>query len=197
MAINRTLLGWSRAIHVYLSIGLFLVLLFFAITGITLNHAATMTANPITSIEQSESLPELPRDEQGQLAESPELARFLRAEFGVRLARAEVVRDEDLLLIDYRTPGNAIHIEFDDLLGELLVQRTDYGLVAMLNDLHMARDTDVIWFWLLDASAVLLVLFSVAGFILLLPGQVRLLRVGKYTGIAFVLMAAAYWLGNL
>jgi hypothetical protein len=41
------------------------------------------------------------------------------------------------------------------------------------------------------------VLFSVAGFILLLPAQVRLLRVGKYTGIAFVLMAAAYWLGNL
>jgi len=60
MAINRTLLSWSRAIH------------------ISLNHAATMTASPLTSMQQFASLPELPRDEQGQLAQSPELARFLR-----------------------------------------------------------------------------------------------------------------------
>lgn len=197
MAINRTLLSWSRAIHIYLSIGLFLILVFFAVTGITLNHAATMTASPVTSMQQFASLPELPRDEQGQLAQSPELARFLREEFGIRLARADVIRDEDLLLIDYRTPGRAVHVEFDDLFGEMLVQQTDYGVVAMLNDLHMARDTDVIWFWLVDVSAVILVLFSVAGFILLLPSQGRLLRVGKYTGIASLLLAVGYWLGNL
>ncbi|MDR2212399.1 MAG: PepSY-associated TM helix domain-containing protein, partial [Pseudomonadales bacterium] len=46
MAINRTLLQWSRTIHIYLSIALLTSLVFFALTGITLNHATLFGAEP-------------------------------------------------------------------------------------------------------------------------------------------------------
>lgn len=197
MAINRTLVTWSRNIHAYLSIALLLVLIFFSITGITLNHAANMTAIPETTTLTLDSLPELPKDENGQIADSPELAAFVRREFGVRLSQAEQIREGDFLLIDYAAPGKTTYIEIDQGLNEAFAETTDYGLVAVLNDLHKVRDTTVLWSWLVDISAVLLVIFTLAGFVLLLPNKFRFKRVAKYSAIGLGLVGIGYFLGTL
>ncbi len=197
MAINRTFVSWSRVIHIYLSVGLLLVLVFFSVTGITLNHASSVTADPTTETRMQESLPELPLNDLGLIANSPELEQFLRDAAGIRLERASMSQDEDLLIIDYKAPGKAVYVEIDQLSEKVLIQTTDFGTIAMLNDLHKARDTDAILYWFIDVSAVFLVLFSLAGLVLLLPSSARFIRVCKYTGIAIVLMAAGYYVGNM
>ncbi len=196
MAINRSLLNWSRNIHVYLSVALLLVLIFFSLTGITLNHAALMTASPQTSSHEIESLPPLPRDAEGRIAASPELERFLRAEIGVRLAQSVLRYEDEFMIIDYQRPGRAVLVEIDQTFEEAFVEDTRFGLVAALNDLHKGRNTDVLWNWLLDISAVLLVIFSLAGLVLLLPNRRRLRKVSAYTVLAAFLLTAGYFLGT-
>ena len=196
MAVNRTLVSWSRTIHIYLSIALLIILVFFSITGITLNHADTLTATPVVTSQTRDSLPDLPREADGSIADSPALAAFLRQEFGVRRALATLNVEDDLVIVDYRAPGTSTFVEIDTLTNTLRAETTDYGFIAVLNDLHKARDTDVIWYWFVDASAVVLVIFSIAGFVLLLPNTYRFKRVAAYTLAATALLGAGYFLGT-
>lgn len=197
MSVNRSLLYWSRTIHIYLSIALLLLLAFFAITGITLNHASELAAEPVVTARTLETLPELPLDEAGMIADSPELAQFLRREFGLRRDLATLETSPDGVLVDYRAPGRSAFVEIDVFNGRAVFELTDFGVIALLNDLHKARDTDVIWKWLVDASGVLIVVFSLAGFVLLLPSQSRLKRVTLASLLGLGLLAAAYWLALL
>ena len=197
MSVNRSLLYWSRTIHIYLSIALLLLLAFFAITGITLNHASELAAEPVVTSRTLETLPELPLDEAGMIADSPELAQFLRREFGLRRDLATLETSPDGVLVDYRAPGRSAFVEIDVFNGRAVFELTDFCVIALLNDLHKARDTDVIWKWLVDASGVLIVVFSLAGFVLLLPSQSRLKRVTLASLLGLGLLAAAYWLALL
>ena len=191
MPINRKLLQWSRTIHIYLSIALLLILVFFALTGITLNHATMFTAEPEVTTRTMESLPDLPLDDDGMIADSPELAQFLRDEFDLRRTMVTVETVGDALFIDYRAPGRSGLLEIDAFAGTAIYELTDFGVVAWLNDLHKARDTDMVWKALVDISGVLLVLFSLAGFVLLLPNRYRFKRVVGYSAAGFVLL----WIG--
>lgn len=196
MLINRKLVSWSRTIHIYLSIALFVVLVFFSITGITLNHVDVFTAEPVITEIAVDSLPELPLDPEGLIADSPELAAFLQAEFGLNRAKASLTHEGSLIFVDYRGPGATAFVEIDQEQQKAFGEKSDYGLVAMLNDLHKARETDILWKWILDSSSVLLIFFSIAGFVLLLPNNYRLKRVAAYTAIATVLVSFGYWLGR-
>ena len=197
MALNRNLVNWSRTIHIYFSICLLGILVFFSITGITLNHVDFYTADPDVTEKVVTPLPAFPLDDQDQIANSPELADFLGNEFDVELDKATLTQDGDFLFVDYRTPGATVFIEIDQTLQEAFGETTNYGFVAMLNDLHKARDTTILWKWLLDISSVLLVLFSLTGFVLLLPNTYRFKRVAGYSLAATVLLTLGYWLGTL
>jgi uncharacterized protein len=197
MTINRNLVNWSRTIHVYLSIALLIVLVFFSITGITLNHAETMTAEPETEVINLDSLPDLPLDDNGMIYNSPELAEYVRDEFGIRLEFAELIIDEPFITIEYDGPGLQALVEIDQDLGEVYAETTHYGLVAVLNDLHKGRYTHIVWNALIDISAIILVIFSLAGFVLLLPNKYRFRKVAKYSFFGIVISIAAYFIATL
>ncbi|HWK55655.1 MAG TPA: PepSY-associated TM helix domain-containing protein [Hyphomicrobiales bacterium] len=194
---NPKFVSISRTIHVYLSIALLLALVFFAITGITLNNATLMTGQPSTSSETLDTLPDLPRDADGRIIESEPLKRFLRERFGVRLDRAVLSYEDEILVVDYQAPGRMVLVEIDQELGEAFVESTDFGLVAFLNDLHKGRNVDLLWDWLIDISGVLLVIFSLAGLVLLLPNKRRFRKVLRYSAVGLVLLSVGYLLGNL
>ena len=122
---------------------------------------------------------------------------ILQDRFGVAMAQASVTHDGPFVFVDYRETGATVFIEIDQDLQEAHGEVTDYGFIAMLNDLHKARDTGVLWRWLLDISSVLLVFFSLAGLVLLLPNKYRLKRVAGYTALATLLVTFGYWLGSL
>jgi hypothetical protein len=197
MAINRTLVNWSRTIHVYLSIALLIVLVFFSITGITLNHAELMTSEPVNESRTIESLPELPRNDEGMIAESTELSAYLKAEFNIRLEFATITYDDPFMTINYDAPGRIALVEFDHDFNEVYVENTDYGLVAVLNDLHKGRYTHIVWNALIDISAIILTIFSLAGFVLLLPNKFRFRKVLKYSVIGTVISTLAYLIATL
>jgi len=197
MAINRNLVNWSRTIHVYLSIALLIVLVFFSITGITLNHAELMVAEPQTEVRTLDNLPVLPLDDNGMIFDSPELAAYVRDEFGIRLEFAGLTIAEPFVTIEYDGPGYQALVEIDQELGEIYAESTDYGLVAVLNDLHKGRYTHIVWNALIDISGIILVIFSLAGFVLLLPNKFRFRKVLKYSMVGIVISVAAYFIATL
>mgnify|MGYP006137044131 CR=1 FL=1 len=197
MEINRNLVNWSRAVHVYLSIALLIILIFFSITGITLNHAESMVGEPQTEIITLDSLPNLPLDDTGMIADSPELANYLRDEFGIRLEFSELTIELPFVRIEYDGPGLQALVEIDQELGEVYAETTNYGLIAVLNDLHKGRYTHIVWNALIDISAIILMIFSLAGFVLLLPNEYRFRSVAKYSLIGIVITSVAYFIATL
>lgn len=197
MHINRNLVNWSRTVHVYLSIALLIVLVFFSITGITLNHAETMTAEPETEVITLDTVPDLPLDDNGMIADSPELAEYIRDEFGIRMEFAYLLIEAPFVTIEYDGPGFQALVEIDQELSEVYAETTSYGLIAVLNDLHKGRYTHIVWNALIDISAIILVIFSLAGFVLLLPNKFRFRKVAKYSVVGIILSTVAYFIATL
>jgi len=154
----------SRWLHLYLSMVSFAVVLFFAVTGLTLNHADWF-AGQVRESRYSGTMPaEWLRGEQpNQLA----IVEKLRTAHGIHGAVADFRADDAQISVSFKGPGYAADAFIDRAKGSYDLTETRNGLVAVLNDLHKGRDTGSGWSKMIDASAVLLTLVSLTGLMLL------------------------------
>lgn len=145
-------------------------MLLFAVTGVTLNHAAQIESRPQVE-NRSAQLPEPLHA--ALLAETPEsglpieLQGWLENELDLRLAGREVEWSDGELYIGLPRPGGDAWLSLDLESGALEYEDTDRGWIAYLNDLHKGRHTGTAWSWFIDGFAVVCVLFSLTGLLLL------------------------------
>lgn len=165
-------LGTVRQWH-WISSALCLVgMLLFAVTGITLNHAAdiparhqivVVEANVPGHIMESWLAPEEP-----QAVLPTDLRDWLRREHGVILRpRLNGEWQHGEFYLSLPTPGGDAWLSIDGDSGELLYERTERGWIAWFNDLHKGRNTGTAWGWFIDIFAVACVVFCVSGLLLL------------------------------
>jgi hypothetical protein len=154
----------SRWLHLYLSMASFAVVLFFAVTGLTLNHADWFSGQ-VRESHFSGSMPmEWLRGAQpNQLA----IVEKLRTAHGIHGAVADFRADDGQISVSFKGPGYAADAFIDRDKGTYDLTETRNGFVAVLNDLHKGRDTGAGWSWVIDASAVVLTLVSLTGLLLL------------------------------
>ena len=163
-------LGTIRQWH-WISSALCLVgMLLFAITGITLNHAADIRVTPVvTSIaaQLPESLLEniIPENESAPLPLA--WSDWLEQELGISLAGRKPEWSDDEVYVSLPRPGGDAWLAIDLASGELFYEKTSRGWVSYLNDLHKGRNTGVVWFWFIDVFSVACVIFCVTGLVLL------------------------------
>ncbi|PXF31712.1 hypothetical protein WH50_08160 [Pokkaliibacter plantistimulans] len=147
-------------------------LLLFSVTGITLNHPDWFDADPT----QAEQHLQLPEELQQQLMKAVAAGQWISVQpallqwlSGQGLAgtpqRLEAVDNE--LHLDYQRPGGyrQISIYLDE--GVVEAEEESRGLVAILNDLHKGRHAGAWWSALIDLTAVIILVFSVSGLVLL------------------------------
>lgn len=163
-------LGTLRQWH-WISSALCLVgMLLFAVTGITLNHAAQIEASPQV-IERQARLPEaLQRELQAQPPEAgmPEpLRTWLESELEIDLTERDAEWTDGELYVALPRPGGDAWLSLELESGELLYEFTDRGWISYLNDLHKGRNTGVAWSWFIDIFAGACVVFSLTGLLLL------------------------------
>lgn len=146
-------------------------MLLFAITGITLNHAAQIQVEPkITTIETQLAAAILqqlvvPEEDKAPL---PELLRdWLAKEHGVQVAQQRAEWSEDEVYLSLPRPGGDAWLSIDLIRGDLLYEKTDRGWVSYFNDLHKGRNTGLVWFWFIDVFSVACIIFCVSGLVLL------------------------------
>jgi hypothetical protein len=145
-------------------------MLLFAVTGITLNHAAQIEAKA----QVTTHLAQLPEPLQASLKDKMPtqglplaLRQWLEAELAIRLDGRDAEWSDGELYIGLPRPGGDAWLSLDVESGALEYESTDRGWIAYLNDLHKGRNTGTAWFWFIDVFAVLCVVFSLSGLLLL------------------------------
>ena len=176
---------WLRWAHVYISMFSLLVMLFFGVTGITLNHP-TWGVGSSTSESFAGALPDL----SGGAPEAQLLAisEFVRAQHGVKGQVIDFTGPDGAGdgTISYRAPGYSADLFFSLSSGayELTVNRD--GLIAVMNELHQGRESGTAWRWVIDIAGVLLVVVALTGI-----GIQLFLRKRRTTALALSAVGAA------
>lgn len=148
-------------------------MLVFAITGITLNHAADIGSSAdIRTLETQLPTPLLNHLQQvaseQQEGVPASLTQWLRSEHGIRLgSNASAEWTEQDVYVVMAGPGVDAWLAIDFEFNEVSYERTDRGWIAYFNDLHKGRDTGIAWSWFIDVFALVCVVFCVTGLILL------------------------------
>ena len=167
----------------------FAVLLFFAVTGITLNHPEFFGVHERTS-QVNGTLNTAWMKDPDKLS----IVEYLRKTNGVKSAMTDFRVDDAQLGVSFKGPGYTADTFIERASGKYQLTETRMGAVAVLNDLHKGRDTGKAWVWLIDASAVLMALLSATGLVLLffLPKRLKAgLMVAVIGAIACYLV---YWI---
>jgi hypothetical protein len=171
-ALNANRSFWLKQLHQWhwISAALSLIgLLLFAITGVTLNHAAQIPAEPVTV----ERTAELPAPLLARLADFPEettdpvpaaVARWAASAFGVKVEGRPTETTAEEIYISLPEPGGDGWLTIDRSTGEALRERTTRGWVSWLNDLHKGRNTGPVWYWFIDVFAAACIVFALTGF---------------------------------
>lgn len=148
-------------------------MLFFAVTGITLNHAATIPATP-TVVTHEAVLPPAVRAAVADdgLAEadvaasiSGAMREMFRMDVSGRLAEWEWSPEEIYIALP-RAGGDA-WVSIDRATGVATAEEVDRGWIAYVNDLHKGRNTGAVWSLFIDIFAVACVIFTLTGLFLL------------------------------
>ena len=171
-ALNAKRSFWLKQLHQWhwISAAISLVGLFlFAVTGITLNHAASIPATPVVT-EQTATLPaplverlqDLSNEDTAPVPDA--VARWASAELNVSIAGRPTETTTDEVYVALAEPGGDGWLTIDRATGEAVHERTTRGWVAYLNDLHKGRNTGAVWFWFIDVFAVACIVFAVTGF---------------------------------
>ena len=160
---KRKLASVSRWLHIYLSMVSFAILLFFAVTGLTLNHASWFdgqerTANFKGSVDV--------RWVKGDVAKL-EIVEYLRRVHHITGALHDFRIDDSQCSVSFKGPGYAADASIDRSSGAYEMTETRMGFWAVVNDLHKGRDTGRAWAAVIDISAVLMTLVSLTGFVLI------------------------------
>ena len=164
---KRNTSNWSRWLHIYLSMFSFIILLFFAVTGITLNHTEWFAdQQKTTSMNGKLNLQWVSVKDTARIAKL-NIVEFLRNTHGIKGAVGEFSIDENQCTISFNGPGYTADAFVNREDGSYEVSETKTGIWGVLNDLHKGRDSGKTWGWLIDASAVLMVLVSMTGLIML------------------------------
>ena len=164
---------WKRQLRQWhwISSALCLMLvLLFAITGITLNHADTLEAEGNNSSAEYE-LPAPLVAELSAIEDEAVLTRkqvtALRHATGIDLSGRVARNEYGEMYFDLARPGRTANLTLDLNEGRAYHEVIDRGTIAMLNDLHKGRDTGAAWALFIDVFAVACLVFALTGLALL------------------------------
>jgi hypothetical protein len=165
---NRRFAHWARWLHTYLSMFSFAILLFFAVTGFTLNHAEWFDTAQRTSRAQGTVPTTLLHDPDPRKVDEAGLVDALRRAHGIpTAANGEFQVDETTCSISFKGPGYEADAIIDRASGKYALTVNRFGLVAILNDLHKGRDAGHTWSQVIDFSALFMTFVALTGLTLI------------------------------
>jgi hypothetical protein len=193
---TRRTANWVRWLHLYVSVASFAIVLFFAVTGLTLNHAEWFSGDAPAARRETGRLNDawlsLGRDDGVAKLEIVEALRRAHAPKGFV---SEFRIEEAQCAVAFKGPGYVAEATLNRKDGNYEFVETRMGFVAVINDLHKARDSGAGWSLVVDVSAAVLALVSVTGLAMIAFMKRKLATALKVTVAGTLLsLAAWYWL---
>ena len=184
----RVAAHWALLIHIYVSMaGLTLAVLFGA-TGLALNHQDFGLSSPrvVTSTITVDRhlLKHADRD-----TIEAHLSRVL----GMRSPVTDFNDSDEQIQVTYAAPGARTVVTINRTDGTAEVEKETRGFLGILGDLHKGFDTGRVWYWTIDAAAMLIIVSSLTGIVTLMALRHRR-RMGFTLGALGVVTVVAIYL---
>lgn len=182
-----------RIWHGYLSAFAFLALLFFAVTGILLNHPDALKVRVPPPAEKTLTLTPA---EVASLKAAPQPAPVLvkivapRVRLKGRLKDSEAVGDE--LFVRMQGVRGSSDLRADLAAGTVSVVVEAQHPIAVANALHRGELAASAWRLVIDIAAVVLIALSLVGYVLFLSLRFRLRTALVLTGLSLAAMLAVF-----
>jgi uncharacterized protein len=183
-----------RMLHAYLSAFAFLALIFFALTGLLLDHPDWLQGKAHDH-DLKVSLPTAALAA-AQRAHDPSAA--LAAEVGHRVQLVGAYRSGDVedgqanLRFEGTKGSSTILVDLKTGEADVTVERAT--AVSVIEDLHRGKNAGPVWRLVIDLSAILILCLSVIGYILFFSLRFRLRTSLILTAVSLGAMAAIYLL---
>lgn len=183
----------ARYVHGWLSAFAFITLLFFSVTGLLLNHPEWF--EPAKTEETTKLiLPEsVLKSIKQQENPSDTILNYVRQQQNLvgRYQSSEVMDNE--VMIRLESPAGATDIFVTTDTGETEITQKPASTVSMLNDLHRGKNSGLGWSWLIDISAIIYIVLSLAGYILFLSIKTRLVTHLVLTAVSLAMIILLIW----
>ncbi|HET6388557.1 PepSY-associated TM helix domain-containing protein [Hyphomicrobium sp.] len=147
-------------------------MLLFALTGLTLNHAALISSKAAVTRNEGTVPPSIleylkadPADKKAPLP--AEVSVWAKANMGIALAGRSAEWSSDEVYVSLPRPGRDGWLSIDRTTGAASSELTDRGWISYFNDLHKGRTAGAMWSLFIDVFAVACIVFSITGLILL------------------------------
>lgn len=162
-----------RTLHTYSAMWVLLLLLFFSVTGITLNHPDWQSQWGASRQLQQLALPDALQhwpDDAAQTAFATALVHWLTQQHQVTSVswQARFDADEQLAEVSFKRPAGYAVAVVDFSSAQVELEQQFNGYLALANDLHKGRDSGALWKGLIDLTALTCLVFALTGFYLLL-----------------------------
>ena len=165
---------WLKQLHSWhwISAAVSLIaMLLFSITGITLNHAASIGATPtVKTLSGTLPPPLLKALATPAASDAPvpdQVAQAVADRVGLDPSGKPGEWSDAEVYVAMPRPGGDAWVSIDRASGKISAEITDRGWISYLNDLHKGRNTGKAWFWFIDVFAVACILFTITGLLLL------------------------------
>ncbi|MEM9379989.1 MAG: PepSY-associated TM helix domain-containing protein [Planctomycetota bacterium] len=191
--LRRSAAFLARWTHTFVSLIGFGALVFFSVTGLTLNHAEFFeSGEPVERPLAGEIDLEWVAPQRGEDVARLEVVEALRRRFGVRGHVAEIGVDDAEIFVLFETAGYSADIVVDRGTGRFDGVEAREGFWIVVNDLHKGRSTGAWWSLLIDVSAIVLTVSGLTGLWLL--WYVRRRRVSGFAAtVAGIVVLVAFY----
>jgi hypothetical protein len=171
----------------------FAALLFFAFTGITLNHTDWIEGKEkVEQVEGDISLKWVGSD--SPKVDDLHVVEYMRNTHHISSPLSDFTADDSECSFSFKGPGYNADGIIDRSNGHYELTITKYGAVAIMNDLHKGRDSGKTWAWLIDVSALIMILVSLTGFLMLFQMKNKLINAMMVTAFgAIIILVIFYW----
>jgi hypothetical protein len=159
--------GWARWLHAYLSMFSFTALLFFACTGITLNHPSWTDGIQKTEIIKGSFDTLLLAGNDTSVVGRSEITGFFRDSHKIKARLTEFRTSAMDCSLSFTGPGYSAYAIIDRSDGSYELMVTKAGFIAAMNDLHKGTETGKRWPLIVDIIALMMIIISLTGFIMI------------------------------
>ncbi|GAA5166932.1 PepSY-associated TM helix domain-containing protein [Viridibacterium curvum] len=195
-AATRPRAGWRSQLGTWHWVSSALALagmLFFALTGITLNHAELFERSTAEVTHREAVLPAPvlaavnAQDDTAGHALPGVLQDWLAQNWQLAVYPKGVERSEDEVFIDLKRPGVDVSLSIDRHNGQIRYEEVDRGWVAWLNELHRGRNASGVWHAFITVFGVACLVFCITGLLILQQHARTRWTIWPVTGLGLLL----------
>jgi uncharacterized protein len=161
-AIHRWFLKWARTAHLYLTLFCLVLLCFFSITGLMLNHEDWFVSGESQVREEKATTSKALLEPLNKLA----IVEWLRQEHGAVGELTAFEEEGDNYHIEFKRVGLGMQATIDRESGETELRYESRGLVGVLFDMHRAKSTGLVWSVLMDGVCIAVLFMSATGLVM-------------------------------